>query len=535
MTTPSCRRRSSQYSLFPNCTSPPTEPSTNSSRKSPSRNSSVSSASSGRSRKSTDLPLRDFKPATNDESNNTIDPTETNKQQSKQSDKMGRLIPLKLEAGSATNSNTNLPSPSFLSKSSSITSFLPESPILPITPGSPISPKSQPQSRPQLKPRPGPVTDLTILPYTQEEWKKVMEEVKILYSKGQYKHCSMRCKQILDNIKDPVRPFPPYIQHHSNKKQYKVHPLYEIYLSFFAASSLEMTASTLHNHSSNKLPLFQESLFYYRQAQTSIESVSFHSSHPSTASTTSSVRSSVDSVFSSPANSARSSLASSPTDEILPTIHKRTISASSSFSSLSSGTSERRHKKKVSFSIDINPSPSNSDSETDQPPPPNSAAIESSLLDSFPAPPSQPDPSITSTKDLPTQSRAQSPTQETLSVYLLSESLARYRSHLHDLSTQLQYHISSIHSQISLLSQVRKSRRSALPSQFTGFEKDLETGIEFSGSMGMEGVSREEILQVELQERIRRLKEQGWKRKRFNGERYQVLCERALGEAAERV
>ncbi|KAF8863435.1 hypothetical protein BDZ45DRAFT_686034 [Acephala macrosclerotiorum] len=519
MATPSYRRRSSQYSLFPNCTSPPTEPVTNH-RKSPSRNSSVSSSSSGRSRKSAELPLRDFKTAANDESDNTIDPTENDKQQSKQSDKMGRLIPLKLEASPATNSNTNLPSPSFLSKSSSITPFMPESPILPITPDSPISPKSQPQPRPQSRPRPGPVTDLTILPYTPEEWKKVMEEVKNLYSKGQYKHCSVRCKQILDNIKDP----------------HKVHPLYQIYLSFFAASSLELTASTLHDHSSNKLPLFQESLYFYRQAQSSIESVSFHSSHASTASIASSVRSSVDSVFSSPANSARSSLASSPTDDTVPPIHKRTISASSSFSSLSSGTTERRHKKKVSFSIDINHSSANSDSETDQPPPPaNSAAIESSLLDSFPAPPSQPDPSITSTKDLQMQPHAQSPTQETLSVYLLSQSLARYRSHLRDLATQLQYHISSIHSQISLLSQVRRSRRSALPSQFTGFEKGVGLGIGFSGSMGMEGVSREEVLKVELQERIRRLKEQGWKRERFNGERYQVLCERALAEAAGRV
>lgn len=26
----------------------------------------------------------------------------------------------------------------------------------------------------------------------------------MLYSKGQYKHCAMRCKQILDGIKDPV-------------------------------------------------------------------------------------------------------------------------------------------------------------------------------------------------------------------------------------------------------------------------------------------------------------------------------------------
>ena len=52
--------------------------------------------------------------------------------------------------------------------------------------------------------RPGPVTDLTIFPYTEREWREIMEEVKILYMKRQYKQCSVRCMQILKNIKDPV-------------------------------------------------------------------------------------------------------------------------------------------------------------------------------------------------------------------------------------------------------------------------------------------------------------------------------------------
>lgn len=60
-----------------------------------------------------------------------------------------------------------------------------------------------PQTR---KRRPAPVTDLIIVPHTEEEWKAVMEEVKILYLKGQYKHCSMRCKQILDSITVEVCP-----------------------------------------------------------------------------------------------------------------------------------------------------------------------------------------------------------------------------------------------------------------------------------------------------------------------------------------
>jgi hypothetical protein len=54
-------------------------------------------------------------------------------------------------------------------------------------------------------------------------------------------------------------------------------------------------------------------------------------------------------------------------------------------------------------------------------------------------------------------------------------------------------------------------------------------------SGAMEGVSREEVMKVELRERINRLKERGWKRERFDGERYQVLCERALAEVEEGV
>ena len=94
----------------------------------------------------------------------------------KHSKAMGRLIPFKLQPV-----EKELPSP-------------------------PKAPSPQPQitSNPQRKPRPGPVTDLTILPYTHEEWKKVMEEIKTLYLKGQHRHCTMRCKQILNAIKDPV-------------------------------------------------------------------------------------------------------------------------------------------------------------------------------------------------------------------------------------------------------------------------------------------------------------------------------------------
>jgi DNA polymerase IIIc chi subunit len=61
----------------------------------------------------------------------------------------------------------------------------------------------------------------------------------------------------------------------------------------------------------------------------------------------------------------------------------------------------------------------------------------------------------------------------------------------------------------------------------------FEGGREASGVM--EGVNREEVRLVELRERINRLKERGWKRERFNPERYQVLCGKALVEVGDGV
>ena len=108
---------------------------------------------------------------------------------SKQSPAMGRLIPFKLQLCEEDRSHLNSPQP----KSRTPT----------------ISSLTSPTSR---KSRPGPVTDLLIIPYTEDEWKSVMEEVKILYLKGQYKQCSRRSKSILENIKDSVSIHNPLFQ-----------------------------------------------------------------------------------------------------------------------------------------------------------------------------------------------------------------------------------------------------------------------------------------------------------------------------------
>jgi len=108
---------------------------------------------------------------------------------------MGRLIPLRLPSLSNIKEETlvfvsSYPSP-LSTKSTRLATD--DGPLIPPTP----------------RERPGPVTDLVIFPEDVEEWAIVMEEVKILYRKRQYKQCSARCTQILENIKDPVSIFSP--------------------------------------------------------------------------------------------------------------------------------------------------------------------------------------------------------------------------------------------------------------------------------------------------------------------------------------
>jgi hypothetical protein len=339
-----------------------------------------------------------------------------------------------------------------------------------------------------------------------------MEEVKILYLKGQYKHCSMRCKQILDSI--TVRVSKSLFNARSNNIQGQTHPLYSIYLCFFTASSLEMTARSLHNHSSNKLPLFQEALSFYKKAESFVEYASFSAdpnlmhatrrSINSHSSVSSSIRSSVDSVFSQHSTTSTSSRPHSPTDAETPP--PLPLKGPPSVSSTS--PSILRMKKKVSFSAKLSTLPSESE-----------LLSEETIIDAFPRPPSAEE------ENAPIPPEKDQLDLCTLSSYLLAQSITRYRTQLTALSKQLAYHVTSIHSQIALLSEIRKTRRSNLPTAF------FEGGREASGAM--EGVSREEVMKVELRERINRLKEGGWKRERFDGERYRALCERALGEIQE--
>jgi hypothetical protein len=169
-------------------------------------------------------------------------------------------------------------------------------------------------------------------------------------------------------------------------------------------------------------------------------------------------------------------------------------------------------KKRVSFLVS---SPEQEDTEL-EPDTPGIGIDEATIIDAFPRPPTRLEPSLRNEDPFTLQAECESPkNDDTMAMYLLTLSITRYRSHLTSLSTQLKFHISSIHAQISFLSSARKGRRS---------------GVSFTDGDGLE---RKEI-KVEIRERIRRLKEGGRRRERFEGERYRLLCQMALEEVEEK-
>ncbi|EKD19199.1 uncharacterized protein L3040_009361 [Drepanopeziza brunnea f. sp. 'multigermtubi'] len=516
------RRRSSQYSLFPICSPVPEDemledptPDTN----------VVGILKNHRSESPVWILANSAAPVvkTNDFQSTTNKnlPASSARAEKDPSHDMARLIPLRLKA--------TLASPA-LDK---------PLPLLPARRKSPPPPA-------QKKSRPGSVTNLKLLPYTPREWSAVMEEVKGLYSKGQYKRCTMRCKQILEGIKDP----------------YKIHPFYSIYLSFFAASSLEMTASTLPNHSSTKLLLYQESLALYQVALQFIEHASSSSDHNSDlashqtakcghvrhSSVASISPSSISSVFSSASASSLFSTASSLPDS--PTFNeevmKRSYPPSSSFSSEEESecpgrrSSPRRRKKKVSFSLNLPTVSSESESAILRTI--DIAFDESILLSSFPSPPPSAAAAEEQARDPTLMSRSPPPAETTSapktvptskSDHLPARPNSPYLSHLAaDLKSQLEYHVSSIHAQISSLPKTdthTETRQSLRADTASARYSRAAPGTKRSEDAG-EGASSEKEKTEELRARIERLKRDGWQRKRFDGERYRKLCDRALEE-----
>jgi hypothetical protein len=171
-----------------------------------------------------------------------------------------------------------------------------------------------------------------------------------------------------------------------------------------------------------------------------------------------------------------------------------------------------RIQKKVSFSHQLPTLISQTDILLED-------SSDSELIDCFPAPPSP-----SRFLSLETERQRGSEQENDAVTYQQSLALNRYQNHLSTFSSQLQYHVASINTQIALLSTSNTEQHSRNDFSNGGGE---ENGL---GIGGIVDIEKEDIRRVELQERIKRLKEGGWERRRFDAGRYQMLCDRALGE-----
>uniref|UniRef100_L2G439 Uncharacterized protein n=1 Tax=Colletotrichum fructicola (strain Nara gc5) TaxID=1213859 RepID=L2G439_COLFN len=187
---------------------------------------------------------------------------------------MGGLIPLLLKPVAAGSRGSVI----FPANNTVLSSTTPSSAPTPqptaTTPNtmlSSVGPSKSRMSRRSLSQAP---VSLPVLPYTSAEWSKAVSDVKRQYLSRKYRPCSMRCCEILDNLKDTGN----------------IEPAYLIYLHFYAASSFEMLSRPLGGTSPYKTRLLQQAREHYTKASDlsrAADETMSRSSRPSSAATSS--------------------------------------------------------------------------------------------------------------------------------------------------------------------------------------------------------------------------------------------------------
>ncbi|KHJ35747.1 hypothetical protein EV44_g0674 [Erysiphe necator] len=331
----------------------------------------------------------------------------------------------------------------------------------------------------QLQSPPMSMPDDNGKPLLEKEFRSTMAGVKLLYLQGNFKRCAMRCRMLLER----------------NKDSFHIDPSYRIYLASYLASSLEITAFVLPNYSSAKLPLYHEALSRLQSAALELDyalfctdSILHNSTISETSSMSSSARSSVDSVFSR--CSRASSIAS------LSSLPEEYNSASPA---KESDASENRQKK-VSFSL-----PPYGEQELSRDFEAIQSISTSSLLDSFP---------ISTASCVSMKRKSLQPAPLNISVARSSSPLLKLKSYNLSNSAHLKFYQNLLLGfQAEFEHRIKELKR--IIDEITRYSTDIQYSCE----------SKSELIKLR-----RRRTEEGWPRKRFDGSRYQALCEMALNE-----
>ncbi|KFY31071.1 hypothetical protein V493_01435 [Pseudogymnoascus sp. VKM F-4281 (FW-2241)] len=87
------------------------------------------------------------------------------------------------------------------------------------------------------------------VPYGNDEWRSLLDNVKELFQHGRYKECSDRCVAALEQVRGPV------------------HPAHLTYISFYAALCITIQAQSLELQNPRKLVLLKLSLSFYERSE----------------------------------------------------------------------------------------------------------------------------------------------------------------------------------------------------------------------------------------------------------------------------
>ncbi|KAI7788896.1 hypothetical protein LA080_004998 [Diaporthe eres] len=401
---------------------------------------------------------------------------------------------------------------------------------------------------------------LPVLPFTSAEWKRAITEIKKCYVTRRYRACSARCNEILTNTKDLSL----------------VQPAYLIYLNFYAAASLEMCARPLQPGSSYRTSLLQQARGHYNAAQPLIrqaeEAAVAQSRSTSAASSLPSLHSPSGSV---------SSRAWTPESCVM--TPNWSHSRKSSLSQESRSGDRQRPKKKVSFELPkdkdrwsfrlpepvVRPdSPTlgfdddyfvSGASRQDLPDLPVAASKRWSQqdieIDPLHSPASSPPPMPSISED-EEPSPSSSPSSEGFGPDVCpfgqfgaadpesARNVSRYCETLSSLKTQVNSHMSSLKQLLEADEQLQAQHdqpESPLLYDATtiksahfnrtslGGRQRSSSSMSFS-SIGSIGGDDDEARAQDRIARIDKLRMNGWKRKRFDASRYEVLCGTVMAE-----
>ncbi|EGY23035.1 hypothetical protein HYQ45_010253 [Verticillium longisporum] len=340
---------------------------------------------------------------------------------------------------------------------------------------------------------------LPVLPYTAADWNKAVAEVKRHYSNRQYRACSARCCEILDNFKD----------------QANVEPTYLIYLHFYAATSVEMLARPLNTSSPYRVKLLNQARAHYARAaeliQTADETISTYSRPSSAATTAPSLHSPSCSI-----SSRSSTELSSPTASI--------CSLEDAMAKLANTPAPLQTKKRVTFIDDLEPMIQEPFIRPDSP------TLGFDDLRSSPVDGSRYLPSLQEVPEsklpaaIAVAPSASAPTPEPPIEdsegndygYLRERSIHRYCALLVALRSQIASHLAAVDAQLAPQASTIANHRLSFSVSTRAATPDVD----------------DEMRALDLKARIERLRASGWKRQRFNPRRYEELRESVLAEMA---